>query len=249
MEQNQAWNNFRVKDEQVRRTTQQVSLEGVPGFNNLGANANAAVQDAAFNMGGAPGTGASPREHSSRTQDGASGRMAASFMQHAYSQFTTGGAPTYPTPPASDPMRKYRFTTNAEAHEADLRRDPNDAFASSHTGMQPHHGVPGGGARRPGDDEFGVSARQRVEKEFAMHKMEKRNNEEITEDLFDDSSSSYNRFFKRNLASTSVFLLVVSLLVYTSLDPVASDFILKLSLSSPLNDRQIKGHMVGAVTS
>ena len=82
-----------------------------------------------------------------------------------------------------------------------------------------------------------------------MHKMEKRNNEEITEDLFDDSSSSYNRFFKRNLASTSVFLLVVSLLVYTSLDPVASDFILKLSLSSPLNDRQIKGHMVGAVTS
>ena len=229
LQQNEAWNNFRVQDERMRRETQQVSLQGVPGVGptNLGR-----AQGAEFHMG-APGTEMSPKDAIGSL---ASGRMAANFMQNAYAAMSDSGS-SLPVPPSSDPLRKYRFVTNEEAHEADLRRNNShaadgggeEAFASytrMGSGAQTHHDAP------DEDDDFGMSARQKR----VLADIEKRN-EEMTDDLFDDGPYSYARFFKRNLASTSVFLLVLSLLVYTSLDPVASDFILKLSLSSPLNER------------
>lgn len=217
LQQNEAWNNFRVQDERLKRETQQVSLQGVPGV----APTNLGRQGADFQMG-VPGTEVSPKDAVGSL---ASGRMAANFMQNAYGQF----AASFPAPPSSDPLRKYRFVTNEEAHEVSLRRNPADVFGTRDT-RQGSSAQTHAAADDHGD--FGMSARQKK----VLADVEKRN-EELTEDLFDDSPHSYARFFKRNLASTSVALLVFSLLVYTSLDPVASNFILKLSLSSPLNER------------
>ena len=226
LQQNEAWNNFRVQDERLKRETQQVSLQGIPGVGptNLG-RAQAAAQGAEFHMG-APGTELSPKDAIGSL---ASGRMAANFMQNAYDQFAAESG-SLPVPASSDPLRRYRFVTNEEAHEASLRSAAKDGFVTNTMmGSVAHtHNYP-----PDEDDDFGMmSARQKK----VLADIEKRN-EEMTDDLFDDGPNSYARFFKRNLAGTAVFLLVLSLLVYTSLDPVASDFILKLSLSSPLNER------------
>lgn len=220
LQQNEAWNNFRMQDERLKREaqqTQQVSLQGVPGAGRT----DLGRRGAEFHMG-APGTEVSPKD---AVDSLASGRAAANFMHDAYGQF----AASFPAPPSSDPLRKYRFVTNEEAHEASTRREPAGVIGTRDKRL-------GSSAqtRAAADDDadFGMSARQKR----VLAEVEKRN-EEMTEDLFDDGPHSYARFFKRNLASTAVTLLVFSLLVYTSLDPVASDFILKLSLSSPLNER------------
>jgi len=119
-----------------------------------------------------------------------------------------------PAVPSFDVLRKRRFVSD----EPYLRRRPEDTLAHAELARL--------GSGLPGDDPgTGMGAKQKNE------------HEELTDDLFDDSPHTYARLFKRNLATTSVVLLIVSLLVYTCMDPVATDFVWKLSLSSPLNER------------
>mmetsp|Transcript_38320 Transcript_38320/g.95216 ORF Transcript_38320/g.95216 Transcript_38320/m.95216 type:complete len:671 (-) Transcript_38320:94-2106(-) len=119
-----------------------------------------------------------------------------------------------PAVPSFDVLRKRRFVSD----EPYLRRRPEDTLAHAELARL--------GSGLPGDDPgTGMGAKQKNE------------HEELTDDLFDDSPHTYARLFKRNLATTSVVLLIISLLVYTCMDPVATDFVWKLSLSSPLNER------------
>ena len=246
--QNEAWNRFRVTDDRTLRETQQVSLQGIPGVapTNLGrASSSASVRGgerddilemtsgAEFHMG-APGTEVSPAVARANL---ASGRMAAAYVKNAYAQFASEDSSLPPAPPVSDPLRKFRFVTNEEAYEAVAARLKRDR----ELGMEPPAGD------EEGEEDFGVLAMRRR----AMAEAEQRRDETMTEDLFDDGPNSYARFFKRNLVSTTACLVVVSLLVYSSLDPVANDFIVKLSLTSPLNegDWHNHGHGVRMVDS